>query len=202
MPFDADDPDLDEFLVAFSRDDNEWWRLSPGQQLNLFEAALDRMVKINDERLELVGNLQAANEHVTQLEERSTAVANDNLRLVGEKQHLLQRIADPEKAQQWLHARDQRVYSEAVEYALTHARQVVSQYLATAEKWRYDRVMWAFGVMLGEIPEDTPEPKVLDNPIADQPEAWTLRGVETFLSVMTCAWVVSVPLRIKRRFDG
>jgi len=42
--------------------------------------------------------------------------------------------------------------------ALREARRVISQYLATAEKWRYDRVLWAFAVMLGEIPEDAPEP--------------------------------------------
>ncbi|PXY20339.1 hypothetical protein [Prauserella endophytica] len=42
--------------------------------------------------------------------------------------------------------------------AVREARKVISQYLVTAEKWRYDRVMWAFAIMLGEIPEDTPEP--------------------------------------------
>lgn len=42
--------------------------------------------------------------------------------------------------------------------AVTDARKVISQYLATAEKWRYDRVMWAFAIMLSEIPEDTAEP--------------------------------------------
>lgn len=42
--------------------------------------------------------------------------------------------------------------------AVTEARKVISQYLATAEKWRYDRVMWAFAIMLGEIPEDSPCP--------------------------------------------
>jgi len=43
---------------------------------------------------------------------------------------------------------------------LKDARKVISQYLATAEKWRYDRVMWAFAIMLNEIPEDTPCPEV------------------------------------------
>lgn len=42
--------------------------------------------------------------------------------------------------------------------AITEARRVISQYLATAEKWRYDRVMWAFAITLGEIPEDAPCP--------------------------------------------
>jgi hypothetical protein len=41
---------------------------------------------------------------------------------------------------------------------IEHARRVITGYLATAEKWRYDRVVWAFAIMLGEIPEDTPEP--------------------------------------------
>jgi len=48
--------------------------------------------------------------------------------------------------------------AEVAAKALRDARQVITQYLATAEKWRYDRVVWAFAVMLGEIPEDTPEP--------------------------------------------
>lgn len=42
--------------------------------------------------------------------------------------------------------------------ALVTARHLVSQHLVTGEKWRYDRVLWAFGIMLGEIPEDTPAP--------------------------------------------
>jgi len=43
--------------------------------------------------------------------------------------------------------------------SLTEARKVISQYVATAERWRYDRVMWAFAVMLSEIPEETPCPR-------------------------------------------
>lgn len=43
---------------------------------------------------------------------------------------------------------------------LREARGVITQYLASAEDWRYNRVVWAFGIMLGEIPEDTPEPRV------------------------------------------
>lgn len=43
--------------------------------------------------------------------------------------------------------------------AMREARGVISQYLSTAEKWRYDRVVWAFGIMTGEIPEDTPCPQ-------------------------------------------
>lgn len=50
------------------------------------------------------------------------------------------------------------VRAQAKVEAVTEARKVISQYLATAEKWRYDRVMWAFAIMLGEIPEDTPCP--------------------------------------------
>lgn len=42
--------------------------------------------------------------------------------------------------------------------AVTEARKVISQYLATAESWRHARVMWAFAIMLGEIPEDAPCP--------------------------------------------
>ena len=53
---------------------------------------------------------------------------------------------------------------DAKKDAIRDARAVISQYLATAEKWRYDRVMWAFAIMLGEIPEDTPEPPVRTDP--------------------------------------
>lgn len=34
--------DFDEWLAAFEADDNEWWRTSSGQHLNLFEEAVDR----------------------------------------------------------------------------------------------------------------------------------------------------------------
>lgn len=49
---------------------------------------------------------------------------------------------------------------EARKEGVREARAVIGQYLATAEKWRYDRVMWAFAIMLGEIPEDTPDPRL------------------------------------------
>lgn len=48
---------------------------------------------------------------------------------------------------------------EVKKEALREARMVITQYLASAEQWRYDRVKWAFAIMLGEIPEDTPEPE-------------------------------------------
>lgn len=51
------------------------------------------------------------------------------------------------------------IQAQAKTEALTEARKVISQYLATAESWRHARVMWAFAIMLGEIPEDTPEPE-------------------------------------------
>ena len=51
------------------------------------------------------------------------------------------------------------VRKDGMTEALVFARQIISQYVATSEKWRYDRVMWAFAIMLGEIPEDTPEPE-------------------------------------------
>lgn len=57
---------------------------------------------------------------------------------------------DGEEFDRWLLAEKHSV--------LKDARSVISQYLATAETWRYNRVMWAFAIMLGEIPEDTPEP--------------------------------------------
>lgn len=45
-----------------------------------------------------------------------------------------------------------------IDDVLGHARHVITQYLSTAEKWRYDRVCWAFAIILGEIPADTPAP--------------------------------------------
>jgi hypothetical protein len=39
-------------------------------------------------------------------------------------------------------------------------RAIILPFLDTAERWRYDRVAWAFAIMLGEIPEDTPEPVI------------------------------------------
>lgn len=59
----------------------------------------------------------------------------------------------------WLKNVKEESRAEGIDNALNHARQVISQYLATAEKWRYDRVLWAFAIMLGEIPEDSPEPR-------------------------------------------
>ena len=56
---------------------------------------------------------------------------------------------------------------QGIKDALGEARQVITQYLCTAEKWRYDRVCWAFAIMLGEIPEDTPMPKYRENPLED-----------------------------------
>lgn len=49
--------------------------------------------------------------------------------------------------------------TEAAVESLYDARKIISQYLSTAEKWRYDKVLWAFSIMLGEISENTPEPE-------------------------------------------
>lgn len=49
-------------------------------------------------------------------------------------------------------------WSDDAKDALRHARACITQYVATAEPWRYNRVIWAFAIMLGEIPDDTPEP--------------------------------------------
>lgn len=62
---------------------------------------------------------------------------------------LPRRVPAPEAETQLLDAKRE---------AVREARAVIGRYLATAEKWRYDRAMWAFAIMLGEIPEDTPEP--------------------------------------------
>ena len=34
---------MDEFLVKYRKDDNEWWRLESGDMQNLFEEAADRL---------------------------------------------------------------------------------------------------------------------------------------------------------------
>ena len=36
-------PKLDDFLKAYERDDNVWWRLACGHHMNLFEEAVERM---------------------------------------------------------------------------------------------------------------------------------------------------------------
>ena len=47
---------------------------------------------------------------------------------------------------------------EAKREALREARAQATWPLATAEQWRYDRMLWIFDVMLGEIPEDSLAP--------------------------------------------
>ena len=47
---------------------------------------------------------------------------------------------------------------EAKREALREARAQATWPLATAEQWRYDRILWIFDVMLGEIPEDSLAP--------------------------------------------
>lgn len=76
--------------------------------------------------------------------------------LLGEdNQETIDKILESE----WLAKVKKKSYNEGTQDALNHARQVISGYVATAEKWRYDRVLWAFAIMLGEIPEDSPEPR-------------------------------------------
>lgn len=35
--------DLDGFLAAYASDDNDWWRLQAGDQMNLFDDAIERL---------------------------------------------------------------------------------------------------------------------------------------------------------------
>ena len=51
--------DLDTFLAAMAVDDNEWWRVSCGDHLNLFEDAVDRM-KEAEARMRAARNALAA----------------------------------------------------------------------------------------------------------------------------------------------
>ena len=48
---------------------------------------------------------------------------------------------------------------EVTDALLREARYHATWPVCTAEKWRYDRMLWTFGIMLGEIPEDTPAPE-------------------------------------------
>ena len=48
--------------------------------------------------------------------------------------------------------------SDLTDALLREARYHATWPVATAEKWRYDRMLWTFGIMLGEIPADTPAP--------------------------------------------
>jgi hypothetical protein len=40
---------LDEFLAAYTEDDNLWWRISDGHRLNLFEAAVEWAVEVKQQ---------------------------------------------------------------------------------------------------------------------------------------------------------
>lgn len=40
---------LDDFLDAMDQDSNWWWRIASGHHLNLFEAAVERMERLEAE---------------------------------------------------------------------------------------------------------------------------------------------------------
>jgi hypothetical protein len=49
----ADEPQaptapLDDFLAAYSADDNWWWRVPCGHHMNLFDAAIERIEELED----------------------------------------------------------------------------------------------------------------------------------------------------------
>lgn len=48
-------PPLDEFLLRYDVDDNEWWRMDSGHHMNLFDEAVERM-QAAEERLAEVLN--------------------------------------------------------------------------------------------------------------------------------------------------
>lgn len=54
--------------------------------------------------------------------------------------------------------RMEEALSELTDALLREAMYHATWPVATAEKWRYDRMLWVFGVMLGEIPADTHAP--------------------------------------------
>lgn len=70
---------------------------------------------------------------------------------------------------------------EAKREALREARAQATWPVATAEQWRYDRTLWIFAIMLGEIPEDTPAPPSPGEPgfAAAYPVEARLLGITT-----------------------
>jgi hypothetical protein len=58
---------------------------------------------------------------------------------------------------------------------LQEARYHATWPVATAEKWRYDRMLWVFGVMLGEVPADSLAPSVDEHPDEWKPLPWDQR---------------------------
>ena len=52
-------PPLDAFLGRYEQDDNEWWMLSCGHHMNLFDEAVDRMrtaeARVRELEAEVVG---------------------------------------------------------------------------------------------------------------------------------------------------
>lgn len=60
--------------------------------------------------------------------------------------------------------RMEKALGELTDSLLREARYHATWPVATAEKWRYDRMLWVFDVMLGDIPADTPAPVAIDWP--------------------------------------
>lgn len=54
--------------------------------------------------------------------------------------------------------RMEEALSDLTDALLQETRYHATWPVVTAEKWRYDRMLWVFGIMLGEIPADTPAP--------------------------------------------
>ena len=71
-------------------------------------------------------------------------------------------------------ARMKTALDDLVDEVIRVCRYHASWPVATAETWRYDRILWAFGIMLGEIPEDTPAPPH-DEPYDREPYTSTVR---------------------------
>lgn len=61
---------------------------------------------------------------------------------------------------------------EVTDALLQEARYHATWPVATAEKWRYDRMLWVFGVMLGEVPADSLAPSEEEHPDEWRPLPW------------------------------
>ena len=61
---------MDEFLVKYRKDDNEWWRLDSGDMQNLFEEAVERLEAAERENETLQGHVDHYLERAVAAERR------------------------------------------------------------------------------------------------------------------------------------
>jgi hypothetical protein len=88
----APTPPLGSFLRAYAEDDNEWWRLSCGHHLNLFDAAVEQMDRLAFE----VGQLRRRTEQAEAELEKVVDWAGFNVRTVRRVRELYDRAFEQE----------------------------------------------------------------------------------------------------------